>query len=50
MAEQSQAGLMKRRRRAKYERLDEQLQQLVSSFDFISRSMYFKRARVLFHF
>ena len=30
---------MKLRRRAKYERLDEQLQQLVSSFDLISRDM-----------
>ena len=39
MAEQLQAGLMKLRRRAKYERLYEQLQQLVSSFDLISRGM-----------
>ena len=50
MAEQLQTGLMKLRRRAKYERLDEQLQRLVSSFDLISRDMYFKQARVLFHF
>ena len=50
MAEQLQAELMKLRRRAKYERLDEQLKQLVSSFDLISRDMHFKRARALFHF
>ena len=50
MAKQLQEKLMKLRRRAKYERLDEQLQQLVSSFDLISRDMYFKRARALFHF
>ena len=50
MAEQFHAGLMKLRRRAKYERLHEQLQQLVSLFDLISRDMYFKRARALFHF
>ena len=50
MAEQLQVGLMKLRRRAKYERLDEQLKQLVSSFHLISRDTYFKQARALFHF
>ena len=50
MAEQLQAGLMKLRRRGKYERLDEQLKQLVSSLDSTSRDMYFKWTRVLFHF
>ena len=42
MAKHLQARLMKLRRRAKYERLDEQLKLLVSSFDLISRDMYFK--------
>lgn len=50
MAEQLQSGSMKLRRRAKYERLDEQLQELASSFHIITRDLYFKRARALFHF
>jgi hypothetical protein len=50
MAEQLRSGKMKLRRRAKYELIDEQLQQLVSSFYIIPRDMYFKRARALFHF
>jgi hypothetical protein len=45
-----QAGQVKLRKREKYERLDEQLQQLVSTFHFITRDMYFKRARALFNF
>ncbi|CAF3455161.1 unnamed protein product [Rotaria sp. Silwood1] len=50
MAEQLRSGSMKLRRRAKYELIDEQLQQLASSFYIITRDMYFKRARALFHF
>ena len=50
MAQQLQAALMKLRRHAKYERLDEQLQQLISSLELISRDMYFKQARAFFHF
>ena len=50
MGEKLQVGQVRIRKRAKYERLDEQLQELVSSFDWISRDMYFKRARALFHF
>ena len=54
MAEQLQAGLLKLKRRTKYERLDKQLQQLVSSFGLISRDIYvriyFKRERTLFIF
>jgi hypothetical protein len=50
MVEQLESGLMKLRRRAKYELLDEQLQELASSFDIITRDLYFKRARALFHF
>ena len=50
MAEQLQAGLVKKVKRVKYELLDEQLQQLASSFDFIPRDVYFKRARALFNF
>ena len=50
MGEKLQVGQVRIRKRAKYERLDEQLQELVSSFDSISRDMYFKRARALFHF
>ncbi|CAF1510134.1 unnamed protein product [Adineta ricciae] len=48
--EQLQAGRVKPRRRAKYERLDKQLQQLVSSFHVTKRELYSKRARVLFRF
>ncbi|CAF1594577.1 unnamed protein product, partial [Rotaria magnacalcarata] len=50
MAEQLQAGLAKKVKRVKYELLDEQLQQLASSFDLIPRDLYFKRARALFNF
>ena len=50
MAEKLQAGQVKLRKRAQYELLDEKLQQLVSSFDLITRDMYFKRARALFNF
>jgi hypothetical protein len=50
MAEQLQSGLMKLKRRVKYELLDEQLQELISSFYTVTRDMYFKRARALFHF
>ncbi|CAF3602513.1 unnamed protein product [Rotaria socialis] len=50
MAEQLQAGLVKKVKRVKYELLDEQLQQLASSFDLIPRDLYFKRARALFNF
>lgn len=44
------AGQLKLRRRIKYEQLDEQLQQLVSSFHVTARDVYFKRARALFNF
>ena len=50
MGEKLQAGQVKLRRRAQYERLDEQLQQLVSSFHLFTRDMYYKRARALFNF
>ncbi|CAM2722431.1 unnamed protein product [Rotaria socialis] len=50
MAEQLQAGLVKKVNRIKYELLDEQLQQLVPSFDLIAREVFFKRARALFYF
>jgi hypothetical protein len=50
MGEQLQAGQMKVRKRVKYERLNEQLQQLVSTFDSVPRDLYFKRARALFNF
>ena len=50
MVEQLQAGLMKLRRHVKYQRLDEQLKQLVPSFDLISRDTYFKLARAFYIF
>ncbi len=50
MGEKLQAGQVKLRKRTKYEHLDAQLQQLVSSFHVITRDMYFKRARALFNF
>ncbi|CAF3151709.1 unnamed protein product, partial [Rotaria sp. Silwood2] len=49
-AEQLQAGHVKVRKRVKYEHLDEQLQQLASTFHLITRDLYFKRARALFNF
>ncbi|CAF2617287.1 unnamed protein product [Rotaria sp. Silwood2] len=49
-AEQLQAGRVKIRKRVKYEYLDEQLQQLASTFHLITRDLYFKRARALFNF
>ena len=45
--EKLQAGQLKLRRRVKYEQLDEQSQQLVSSFHLTAREIYFKRARAL---
>jgi hypothetical protein len=50
MAERLQAGLVKLARRAAYEYLDEQLQQLVASFHLKTVDMYFKSARALFNF
>ena len=49
-AEQIQAGLIKPRKRIKYELADAQLQQLASSFHLITRDLYFKRARALVNF
>ena len=49
-AEQIQAGLIKPRKRIKYELADAQLQQLTSNFHLITRDLYFKRARALFNF
>ena len=43
MAEKLQAGQVKLKKRAKYKLLDEQLQQMVSSFHLMIRNMYFKR-------
>ncbi|CAF1311055.1 unnamed protein product [Rotaria sordida] len=48
--EQLQAGLVKLRKRVKYELLDEQLQRFTSTFHVTTRDMYFKRARALFNF
>lgn len=48
--EKLQAGQLILRRRVKYEELDEQPQQLVSSFHLTARDIYFKRARALFQF
>ena len=47
---QAEAGTSKVRKRASYERLDEQLQQLVTNFHLYPRNEFFKRARVLFNF
>ena len=49
-AEQIPAGLIKPRKRIKYELADAQLQQLASNFYLITRDLYFKRARALFNF
>ena len=49
-AEQLLSGVVKARRRAKYEILDEELQRLITNFHFMPRDMYFKQARALFHF
>ena len=50
MGEQLKAGQMRIRRRVKYEKLDEQLQELISSFHSIPQDLYFKRARASFTF
>ena len=50
LGEQAQAGLIKLQKRVRYELLDEKLQILASSFSLITRDIYFKRARALFHF
>lgn len=50
MGEQLQEGQMRIRKRVKYEKLDEKLQELISSFHSIPRDLYFKRARTLFNF
>ena len=49
-AEQIQAGLIKPRKRIKYELADAHLQQLASNFHLITRDLYFKIARALFNF
>ncbi|CAF2126223.1 unnamed protein product [Rotaria magnacalcarata] len=50
LAEQLEAGVVKTRKRIKYEMLNEQLQQLASNFYLLPRDIYFKRARALFNF
>jgi hypothetical protein len=50
MGDLLQAGQMQVRKRVRYERLDEQLQELVSSFDSVHIDVYFIRARALFNF
>ncbi len=50
LAEQLQAGLVKLKKRVKYEFIDEKLQILASTFYVIPRDIYFKRARALFNF
>ncbi|CAM4761066.1 unnamed protein product [Rotaria magnacalcarata] len=50
LAEQLEAGIVKTRKRIKYEMLNEQLQQLASNFYLLPRDIYFKRARALFNF
>ncbi|CAF3351816.1 unnamed protein product [Rotaria socialis] len=50
LAEQLEAGVVKTRKRIKYEMLNEQLQQLASNFYLLPRDIYFKKARALFNF
>ncbi len=50
LAEQLQAGLVKLKRRIKYEFIDEKLQILALTFYVIPRDIYFRRARALFNF
>ena len=50
LGEQLQAGLVKIKKRIKYELIDEKLQILASTFHVIPRDIYFKRARALFNF
>jgi hypothetical protein len=50
LGEQLQAGVMKQRKRTKYELIDEKLQLLVSTFHTIPIDIYLKRARALFNF
>jgi hypothetical protein len=50
LAEQLQAGLVKLKKRVKYEFIDRKLQMLPSTFYVIPRDIYFKRARALSNF
>jgi len=50
LGEQLQAGVMKQRKRTKYELIDEKLQLLVSPFHTIPIDLYLKIARALFNF
>ncbi len=49
-AEQGESGIMKIIKRALYEEIDEQLQNLIINFHIYPRKEYFKRARALFNF
>jgi hypothetical protein len=50
LAEKLKAGLVKLKKRVKYEFIDEKLQILVSTFYVIPRDIYFTRVRALFNF
>jgi len=49
-AEKAEAGTIKIVKRALYEEIDEQLQNLVANFNLYPRKEYFKKARALFNF
>ncbi len=50
LGEQLQAGLVKPKKRVRYELIDEKLQILASAFYVIPTDIYFKRAKALFYF
>ncbi|CAF4541237.1 unnamed protein product, partial [Didymodactylos carnosus] len=50
MAEKLEAGLVKLTKRAAYEQMDEQLEQLMTTFNINTRKEYFKRASAFFNF
>jgi hypothetical protein len=50
LGEQLQAGLVKPKKRVRYELIDEKLQILASTFYVIPTDIYFKRAKALFYF
>ena len=49
-AEKAEAGTIKIVKRALYEEIDEQLQNLVAHFNIYPRKEYFKKVRALFNF
>ncbi|CAF4639567.1 unnamed protein product [Didymodactylos carnosus] len=50
LIEKFESGSMKLSRRAKYEKIDQKLQHLVTQYNIMSKAEYFKHLRILFNF